>query len=67
MESFHECVPEHANIKRNGKWLKMDSASVVPGDLLKVVAGQRVAADMRIIEVSYHSIILIRYEETIVN
>lgn len=28
----------------------MDSTSIVPGDLLKVVAGERVAADMRVVD-----------------
>lgn len=52
MQQFNEAVPETANIMRDGKWLRMDSNSVVPGDVLKHYAGDRVAADIRLIEVS---------------
>ena len=51
MEAYHECVPEHANVKRNGKWVNLDSTSIVTGDIIKVSAGERVPADMRIVEV----------------
>ena len=32
MEQYHECVPEYAFVMRNKRWVKMDSASIVPGD-----------------------------------
>ena len=51
MEKFHECVPEHAFVKRNGKWIKLDSSSIVLGDLIKVESGERVPADLRLLEV----------------
>jgi P-type E1-E2 ATPase len=50
MEQYNECVPELAEVRRKGRWVKMDSASVVPGDVIKVDAGQRIPADLRIIE-----------------
>ena len=50
MEDYHEAVPEYAMVMRNKKWLKMDAASIVPGDLIRIESGERVAADMRVIE-----------------
>ena len=50
MEQYNDCVPELAELKRKGRWVKMDSASIVPGDIVKVEAGMRVPADIRIIE-----------------
>lgn len=39
MEQFHECVPEYAFVMRNRRWLKMDSASIVPGDIIRIESG----------------------------
>ena len=39
MEQYHECVPEYAFVMRNKRWVKMDSASIVPGDLIRVESG----------------------------
>ena len=50
MEDYHEAVPEYAMVMRNKKWLKMDAASIVPGDLIRIDSGERAAADMRVIE-----------------
>ena len=50
MKDYNDAVPEYAMVMRNKKWMKMDSASVVPGDVIRVEAGERIAADMRVIE-----------------
>ena len=39
MEQYHECVPEYTFVMRNRRWVKMDSASIVPGDVIRVEAG----------------------------
>jgi hypothetical protein len=52
MKQYNEAVPENASILRDGKWLRMDSNSVVPGDVLKHYEGDRIAADIRLIEAS---------------
>jgi Cation transporter/ATPase, N-terminus len=36
MRDFNEAVPEYAQVIRNKRWLKMDAASLVPGDVIKV-------------------------------
>ena len=49
MLDYNEVVPELATVKR-GKWMKMDAASLVPGDVIEIRDGDRVPADVRIIE-----------------
>ena len=39
MEQYHECVPEYSSVMRNKRWVKMDTASIVPGDLIRVETG----------------------------
>jgi Cation transporter/ATPase, N-terminus len=36
MEDYNECVPEFATVLRNKKWLKMDSGSLVLGDIIRL-------------------------------
>uniref|UniRef100_A0A6T5VPP8 Uncharacterized protein n=1 Tax=Chromulina nebulosa TaxID=96789 RepID=A0A6T5VPP8_9STRA len=48
---YNDSVPEHAIVKRNGKWINMDSASLVPGDIVKIDTHERIPADIRLIEV----------------
>jgi len=38
----------HCQVLRNGKWQEMESRELVPGDIVKVVAGDCVPADIRI-------------------
>jgi len=52
MEKYSATVPEHASVLRNSDWLRMDSESLVPGDVVEVRAGDRVPADIRITKVS---------------
>lgn len=53
MQDYNEAVPEHATVKRDRNWVKLDSTSVVPGDIIMIRVDERVPADMRIIEVNY--------------
>jgi hypothetical protein len=50
MQKYHEAVPEHAMVLRNGMWRKLEANSVVPGDVVKVEKGDRVPADIRVFE-----------------
>lgn len=52
MEQYKECVPLSAQVKRSGRpWVNMEATGILPGDIVKVVANERVAADMRLVEV----------------
>ena len=52
MKAFEMMVPDVCNVRRNGSWIRMDVPSLVPGDIVRVSCGERVPADIRIIEVS---------------
>ena len=57
MMEYNEVVPDQAFVKRDKNWIKMDSTSLVPGDIVMVRDGERVPADIRIFEVfciQYH-------------
>ncbi|KAG9509361.1 Sodium/potassium-transporting ATPase subunit alpha [Fragariocoptes setiger] len=50
MESFKKMVPQHARIIRDGETDTVPAEEVVIGDLVEVEAGDRIPADLRIIE-----------------
>lgn len=55
MQKYHECIADNALVKRNGKWIRIDGISLVPGDIVRLSAGDRVPADMRIFKVSLNT------------
>jgi calcium-translocating P-type ATPase len=44
-----DLVAEPARVRRDGAWIEVPSEHVVPGDLIGVAQGDRVAADLRIL------------------
>lgn len=48
MQKYHECIADNSLAKRNGQWIRLDSISLVPGDIVRLSVGDRVPADMRI-------------------
>ena len=52
MQLYYECIPDHAFVKREGKWIRLDTPSIVPGDIIKVGSSDRLPADIRVLEVS---------------
>ena len=47
-----ELVAERRRVRRDGAWIEVPAEHVVPGDLLDVAQGDRVAADLRLLEAS---------------
>lgn len=45
-----ELVAEPARVRRDGAWVEIPAHEVVPGDLLEVAQGDRVAADVRLLD-----------------
>jgi calcium-translocating P-type ATPase len=45
-----ELVVEPARVRRDGAWIEIPARRVVPGDLLEVAQGDRVAADVRLLD-----------------
>ena len=45
-----ELVAEPARVRRDGAWVEIPAEQVVPGDLVEVAQGDRVAADVRLLD-----------------
>src|SRR5690606_12191783 len=52
LEALKTLSAPKANVLRNGKWIKIPSKELVPGDIIRFSGGDRVGADVRLIEVS---------------
>ncbi len=50
LEALKKLQPESAMVLRGGKWAKMEAAEVVVGDIVEVRTGDRVPADIRVVE-----------------
>ncbi|QVY63228.1 calcium-translocating P-type ATPase, SERCA-type [Cytobacillus gottheilii] len=50
LDALKELSAPQVMALRDGEWIKIPSKEVVPGDLLKFTSGDRVGADVRIIE-----------------
>ncbi|XP_071959681.1 sodium/potassium-transporting ATPase subunit alpha-3-like isoform X2 [Antedon mediterranea] len=50
MESFEKMVPQEALVLRSGQWSSINADQVVVGDIVEVKGGDRIPADIRIIE-----------------
>lgn len=45
MKAHKNCIPEDAEVLRNGKWIRYDAASLVLGDVIRLEEGDIVPAD----------------------
>ncbi|WZH49949.1 H+ k+-exchanging atpase [Fusarium acuminatum] len=52
MSSIKEMLPEEGDIVRDGQLIHLSAAEVVPGDIVRVKAGNKLPADMRLVQVS---------------
>jgi Ca2+-transporting ATPase len=50
MEALLQLVASHALVKRNGRLVAAPSETLVPGDIVQLDAGNRVPADVRLLE-----------------
>lgn len=51
LEALNKLVPHYAHLIRYGKLSTINASQLVPGDLVKVSAGDRIPADIRLTEV----------------
>lgn len=51
MEGFKKMVPRHALVVRNGQKMQVDATEIVLGDIVFVKGGDKIPADIRLIEV----------------
>ena len=59
LEGIRKMLSLRAHVRRDGAWIQADAEQVVPGDIVRLLSGDRVPADMRLLEV--HSL---RIEES---
>jgi hypothetical protein len=45
MKVYRQIKPDDAEVKRDGRWIRYDSSSLVPGDLIRMEEGDVVPAD----------------------
>ena len=50
VKALMDSLAPKAKVKRNGKWLELDSAELVPGDMVSFKIGDVVPADCRLTE-----------------
>ncbi len=50
LESIRKMLSQHAQARRDGEWTQIDAALLVPGDIVRLRSGDRVPADLRLIE-----------------
>lgn len=56
IEALKKLVGYKARVRRNGKTMEIDSAELVPGDIVLIEAGQKIPADIRLLEVTSLSV-----------
>ena len=52
LEALKTLSAPKAQVLRNGQWIKIPSRELVPGDVIRFSSGDRVGADVRLIEIS---------------
>ncbi len=50
LDALKEMAAPQVNVLRDGQWMKIPSREVVVGDILKFSSGDRIGADLRIID-----------------
>ncbi|MFE6967986.1 HAD-IC family P-type ATPase [Isoptericola sp. NPDC057653] len=50
LDGIRKMLSVHAEVRRDGAWAKVDADDVVPGDVVRVRSGDRVPADVRLLE-----------------
>ena len=52
MARFKDFIPPKASVVRDGKSQQIDAVTLVPGDIVQVFAGEKIPADIRVLEAS---------------
>jgi magnesium-transporting ATPase (P-type) len=50
LEGIRKMLSLRAHTRRDGEWIELDAAELVPGDIVRLRSGDRVPADVRLIE-----------------
>ncbi len=49
-EALDALIRDRAVVRREGHWVEVDAAELVPGDILRLESGDRIGADLRLLE-----------------
>jgi magnesium-transporting ATPase (P-type) len=52
LEGIRKMLSLHAHARRDGAWSQIEADTLVPGDIVRLKSGDRVPADLRLIEVN---------------
>lgn len=52
LDALKELSAPMANVFRDGKWVKIPSKEIVPGDVIRFSSGDRISADVRLFEIN---------------
>ena len=52
LEGIRKMLSAHAQARRDGQWTQLDAADLVPGDIVRLRSGDRVPADLRLLDTS---------------
>ena len=63
MRAFHTCLPQEGTVLRNGRKYRMDSTSIVYGDVIHLKPQDRIVADMRLVECSDDLQVCVRFKK----
>ncbi len=50
LEGIRKMLSQNAQARRNGQWVEVQADTLVPGDIVRLRSGDRVPADLRLIE-----------------
>jgi len=52
LDSIRGMLSVTAQVRRDGHWQKVDAPTLVPGDVVRIASGDRIPADLRLLEVA---------------
>ncbi|MHC9290859.1 cation-translocating P-type ATPase [Mycobacterium sp. LTG2003] len=52
LDSIRGMLSVSAQVRRDGHWRQVDAQTLVPGDVVRIASGDRVPADMRLLEIA---------------